>query len=686
VNFALFSKHAEAVVLLLFEAPDAEPSDVIPLRRGPRHIWHALVQGVGAGQLYGFKVDGPYDAARGMRFNPHKLLVDPYAKALTSKARNVDRLLLGYSRSARDTDRVPDRRDNTRVMPKCVVIDGAFDWQGDEPPDIPFDKLVMYEAHIKGFTAHASAGVRNPGTYLGFIEKIPHLQALGVNAVELLPVHESYPEDLLLDKGLTNYWGYNTLAFFAPEISFATGTRVGCQVDEFKTLVRSLHRAGIEVILDVVYNHTAEGNEMGPTLSMKAIDNPVYYCLTGSPSAPGRAYLNYSGCGNSMNLSDPAVIRLVMDSLRYWVQEMHVDGFRFDLASVLGRQRGRFDSSASFFSVVSQDPVLSRVKLIAEPWDIEANNVGKFPVDWAEWNGHFRDALRRFARGDTGQLPELGCRLTGSSDLYGQDGRSPYHSINFITCHDGFTLWDLVSYERKHNEANLEGNRDGTADNFSCNCGVEGETDDPQVKNMRMRLAKNHVCHLLFSLGTPMLLSGDEMLRTQAGNNNAYCQDNALNWIDWSLLETHAGFFAFVCKAIALRQKHSMLRRGRFHVGEDGDGNSIPDIIWYGTDLDRPRWEDPNARTLCYQLDGKEEGPDGSSCLLFLILNAELQLKRVRLPRLPQGERWFRIVDTSLAPGEDFVDEGNEVRLDPDDHYLANRRSTVVLVSKPDAK
>ena len=681
VNFALYSRHAEQVFLLLFDEPASPPTDIIQLTQRTRHIWHGFVEGIAPGQLYGYKVCGRNDPAHGFRFNPHKLLIDPYAKALTSKLRDLD-LLLGFDKSSPSLDMSLDRRDNDHVVPKGIVRDDAFDWQGDAPPRIRFQDLVIYEAHLRGFTAHPSSGVAHPGTYLGFIEKIPHLQSLGVNAVELLPVHAFASERFLRDKGLHNYWGYNTVSYFAPERSYASGSRLGCEVDEWKTLVRALHRAGIEVIIDVVYNHTAEGSELGPTFSLRGIDNPTYYCLTGSPTEPKRHYRNYSGCGNSLQLSHPAVIRLVMDSLRYWVQEMHVDGFRFDLASVLGREEGKFDTSASFFDVVAQDPVLCRVKLIAEPWDVETYEVGNFPVDWAEWNARFRDTMRRFARGDSDLLPDVGYRLTGSSDLYDGDGRCPYHSVNFVTCHDGFTLRDLVSYEHKHNEANLENNRDGAPENHSFHCGVEGETSDPNVLGMRQRIAKNHICHLLFSLGTPMLLGGDEVLHTQHGNNNAYCQDNETTWMDWRRVEENAAFLTFVRRAIALRKRHPILRRGRFHAGTDTDGDAIPDIAWYGADLESP-WDDPRGCTICYQLDGKEAGRDAPPCLLYFILNAAPSLEHVRLPPPPAGARWHRVVDTSLAGGEDFMAPGEEVLLEPGDYYIANSRSTVVLVSKP---
>jgi glycogen operon protein len=681
VNFALYSQHASEVFLLLFDRPDGDPTDVIRIENRTRYIWHTFVHGLKAGQLYGYRVRGEFLPARGLRFNENKLLLDPYAKAFSGKARNQDNLLLAYDPQSADLDLSWDGRDSTAIVPKCIVVDDRFDWQGDTPPSTPLEKLVIYETHLKGFTAHSSSGVANPGTYLGFIEKIPHLKDLGINAVEFLPIHEHYTEDFLLAKGLTNYWGYNTIGFFAPESSYGTGRHPGCQVEEFKTLVCELHRAGIEVILDVVYNHTAEGNELGPTLSFKGIDNPTYYCLTGGPNEPGRYYMNYTGCGNSLNLAHPHVIRLVMDSLRYWVDAMHVDGFRFDLASVLGREEGMFQASASFFDAISQDPVLNRVKLIAEPWDLGTYEVGNFPVDWSEWNGRFRDSMRRFGKGDAGQVRDVGWRLTGSADLYADDGRSAYNSVNFITCHDGFTLRDLVSYNEKHNEANLEGNRDGSTDNNSWNCGVEGETDDPVAVKLRKQQVKNYACYLLFAAGTPMILGGDEFFRTQGGNNNSYCQDNEISWFDWQEVERHRDIHAFFRKAIALTRRYPVLQCRKFFTGQDRNSNGIPDIQWFGTDLDALAWEDPECRTLCYLLDGGEEA-GADDYLLFVILNADFRLQLVRVPAPPGGKQWSRVIDTSLEPETDFLDEGQEVLIDPPGHYLANPRSTVLLMAR----
>ena len=682
VNFSLYSANAEEVWLLLFDRPDGDPTDIIRVQERDRYAWHVFVHGVSAGQLYGYKVRGPFDPARGLRFNDRKLLIDPYAKALTGKIVNEGNLLLAYDPGDPARDLSLDRRGNQAIVPKAIVVDDRFDWKGDAPPSIPFERMVIYETHLKGFTAHPSSKVAHPGTYLGFVEKIPHLQSLGVNAVELLPVLEFYVEDFLREKGLTNYWGYNTAAFFAPESSFGTGSRPGCQVEEFKTLVRELHRAGIEVILDVVYNHTGEGNELGPTFSFRGIDNPSYYVLTGGPQDPARYYMNWTGCGNSFNLSTPPAIRLVMDSLRYWVEAMHVDGFRFDLASVLGREGGMYQRCASFFDAVAQDPVLQKCKLIAEPWDLGSYEVGNFPVDWSEWNGRFRDTVRRFVKGDGGQLRDLGFRLTGSADLYGDDGRSAYNSVNFVTCHDGFTLRDLVSFSGKHNEGNLEGNRDGTDDNNSWNCGAEGETDDPEIARLRRRLAKNHACLLLFSSGTPMILGGDEFLRTQGGNNNGYCQDNPVSWFDWGEVERNADMVAFFRKAIAFTKKYTILQRRKFLTGTDTDQDAIPDIQWFGEDLGPPRWADPEARTLCCLLEGNEEPSEAGTYFLFLALNADYRQREVMVPPLPSGLRWRRAIDTSLAAGEDFMDDGAEPLPDPADRYLVHPRTTVVLLGK----
>nr|HEX4314775.1 glycogen debranching protein GlgX [Kofleriaceae bacterium] len=664
-NFALYSRHATEVYVELYDTPTGAATDLIPLAQRTRNVFHAFVAGVTPGQLYGFRVHGPYEPAHGHRFNPHKLLVDPYAKALAGTLRDDANRILGYDAASPFRDLSFDDRDDADCVPKSVVVDDrAFDWQGDAPPNIPFEQMIIYEVHLKGFTAHASSRSASPGTYRGFIDKIPHLVDLGVNVVEFLPLHARAVGDFLTAKGLTNYWGYDTLSYFAPEPSYRAGAAFGDEVAELKTVVRELHRHGIEVILDVVYNHTVEGSELGPTLSLRGVDNATYYELTGGPGEPARYYMNWSGCGNSLELDRAPVIRFVMDSLRYWATEFHVDGFRFDLASALGRTRGVFQQASEFFDVVSQDPILSRVKLIAEPWDIATYQVGNFPVDWSEWNGRFRDVVRKFEKGEPGQVPELASRLSGSSDLYGDDGRLPYNAVNFVTCHDGFTLRDLVSYNGKHNDANLEGNHDGTDDNNAWNSGAEGDTGDAAIIGMRHQRARNLMLQLLFAAGTPMLLGGDEMLRTQHGNNNAYCHDNELSWFDWRLADTNADHLAFVRSAIAFVKKYPALQRRTFFTGSD--------LKWYGFDLDDPRWGDPELRTIAYLLAG-----DGYQ--LFVIFNASWHHVTVRIPEPATGRTWRRVVDTSVA-GDRLGDDG--VALAPADHYLASPRSSVVLLAR----
>ncbi|MGD0915966.1 MAG: glycogen debranching protein GlgX [Thermodesulfobacteriota bacterium] len=682
VNFSVYSQYASEVYLLLFDRPEGEPTDIIKVENRTKYIWYAFVHGLRAGQLYGYRVKGELNPAYGQRFNGNKFLIDPYAKALTGKFRNLDNLLLAHDPNSPVKDLSQDDRDNTSLVPKSIVVNDDFDWQGDSAPDIPLHELIIYEVHLRGFTIHKSSGVKKPGTYLGFVEKIPYLKELGINAIEFLPLQEFYVEDFLVNKRLTNYWGYNTIGFFSPESSYSTRSSPGCQVNEFKTLVRELHKADIEVILDVVYNHTGEGNELEPTLCFKGIDNSTYYCLSGTATEPYRYYMNYSGCGNTLNLANPHVIRFVMDSLRYWVEVMHVDGFRFDLASVLGREDGFFQKSASFFDAIAQDPVLNKVILIAEPWDIGTYQVGDFPLDWSEWNGRFRDTVRRFVKGDGGQVRDPGWRLTGSADLYGEDGRSAYNGINFITCHDGFTLNDLVSYDHKHNDANLEDNRDGSNDNHSWNCGVEGETQDLNIMHLRRQMIKNHICYLLFSCGTPMILGGDEFMRTQKGNNNAYCQDNDISWFQWDEVKKNSDILIFFKKAIAFVKRYSCLQRRKFFLGKDLDADHIPDLSWFGKDLDKPSWDDPELRTLCYRLDGGEEESEWGDYHLFFILNADSNLQFIKLPQLTKGKKWFRAVDTSLKSGEDFLDTGKEIRIEPSDHYLANPRSTVVLIGR----
>jgi isoamylase len=679
VNFALYSKHATEVTLLLYDHQGKEPTHTIRLENRTRFIWHAFVHGLGAGQLYGYRVDGPFDPRMGLRFNSNKLLLDPYAKAITAKMKDRDGLLLSYDPASPGADLSFDERDNSAIMPRSIVIDDSFDWQGDKPLEIPLEKSFIYEVHPKGFTAHRSSAVKQPGTYLGFIEKIPYLKKLGITAVELLPVQEFLVDGFLQQKGLTNYWGYNTIGFFAPESSYATQSSPGCQVREFKMLVRELHRAGIEVILDVVYNHTGEGNELGPTISFKGVDNLTYYALTGGDEEPYRYYMNYTGCGNSIDACNPQVIRLITDSLRYWVETMHVDGFRFDLATVLGRRNGQFSSHSTFFDVLSQDPVLNRVKLIAEPWDVGTYQVGNFPVDWSEWNGKFRDTARRFIKGDGNQLSDFGRRLWGSSDLYGNDGRTPYNSINFITCHDGFTLADIVSYSEKHNEANGEDNRDGSNDNYSWNWGVEGETDYEEVLHMRRQIAKNLISTLFLSLGTPMLLSGDEVLRSQAGNNNAYCQDNEISWFDWTLVEKNAGFLEFCRHVIQMIKNYKALQLTKYFKGVKVSGLDHFDMHWFGVNGGDPDWHDPEGRTVAFQIHAREK--DAFEYYFMVIFNSDWRSQCISLPSLPPPFTWHCRLDTSLPEGKDFIPQGKEIPLKAQECYEAAGRSIVVLLA-----
>ncbi|HLP40433.1 MAG TPA: glycogen debranching protein GlgX [Fibrobacteria bacterium] len=690
INFAVHSRYAQEMFLVLFDSPGGEPTDVIPLPGRTGFVHHGFVGGLRHGQLYAFRARGEFNPAMGLRFNESKLLLDPYARAFAGAFKPEGNILLAYDPLNPERDLSVDERDNTMAMPKCMAYSKPFDWEGDKPLEIPMAELIVYEVHLKGFTANPNSGVSRPGTYLGFIEKIPYLKKLGVNAVELLPIHAKYPEDHLSEKCLNNYWGYNTFGFFAPEASYRGGKHPGDEVEEFKTLVKALHKAGIEVILDVVYNHTCEGNELGPTVSFKGLDNPAYYALTGADGAQAlRYYHNYTGTGNTLDFGSPVVVRLAMDSLRYWVEEMHVDGFRFDLALVLGRGHWNgFDPRAPIFQAIMQDPVLNRVKLIAEPWDCAGYEVGNFPVNWAEWNGKFRDTVRRFVKGDDGQLNELGWRVTGSADLYAEGGRTSDASINFVTCHDGFTLNDLVSYNHKHNEANLEENRDGSNDNASWNCGVEGETADELVTHLRRRQVKNFVCLMFFSQGVPMISHGDEILRTQKGNNNVYCQDNPLAWMDWSLEKENADVFLFFRKAIALRKRMPLLLGKRFLTGRDTDMNEVPDITWYGPDGGPVDWNNPLAKQIAFQLDGydgveDEEGPRVRELSRFyLILNASFEETDFRLPPLLETHAWHRVADTGMLHGKDFLDPGRSEPLKDPLSYRTKAHTVVILVNR----
>ncbi|HET7519963.1 MAG TPA: glycogen debranching protein GlgX [Candidatus Limnocylindria bacterium] len=651
VNFAIFSENARGVELCLFDADDRETR--IRLTEQTDQVWHAYLPDVRPGQRYGYRVHGPYNPAQGHRFNARKLLMDPYAKRIDGPIDWSDRLF-GYHVGGEDDQ--PDERDSAPNVPKCVVVDPAFVWSDDRPLKTPWEQTVIYEAHVKGFTAlHPEVPDELRGTYAGLASPavVDHLTSLGVTALELLPVHQHVNDRHLVERGLTNYWGYNTIGFFAPESRYAaTDDPVG----EFKSAVKRLHDAGIEVILDVVYNHTGEGNHLGPTLCFRGIDNAAYYRL--SPEDP-RLYVDYTGTGNTLNAVHPRSLQLIMDSLRYWITEMHVDGFRFDLASALARELHDVDKLGSFFDIVHQDPVISQAKLIAEPWDVGPGGyqVGNFPVGWAEWNGKYRDSVRRFWKGIGGEAAELAYRLSGSSDLYAEGGRQPHASINFVTAHDGFTLHDLVSYEHKHNEANGEDNRDGENNNQSMNFGVEGETDDPAINAARQQQKRNFLATLVLSQGVPMLLGGDEMGRTQRGNNNAYCQDNEVSWFDWDLSEADAELLEFTRGLLAFFRAHPVLQRRRFFQGRRIRGSSVKDLTWYGPDgreVSDEQWHAEAVRTIGLRLAGDaideraQHGERIEDDTLLVILNAGEEPARFRLPE-NGGRPWELALDTVRA-------------------------------------
>jgi isoamylase len=659
VNFALFSEHAEAVSLLLFEDPrSGEPSTVITLTETTDQVWHVYLPDVRPGALYGYKVDGPYDPGAGHRFNPNKLLIDPYAKAVSGPIDWSDDLF-GYTVGDPAEDLSFDTRDSASALPKSVVVDPSFTWQDDRSPRTPWNRTVIYETHVRGMTMqHPGVPAHLRGTFLGLASDpiVDHLLNLGVTAVELMPVHHFVADRNLATKNLTNYWGYNSIAFFAPHVGYATGA-LGEQVGEFKSMVRTLHRAGIEVILDVVYNHTAEGNQLGPTLSLKGIDNAVYYRL--SPEDQ-RYYLDYTGTGNSLNVLHPRAMGLVTDSLRYWVTDMHVDGFRFDLAPVLSRGDNAGQSSA-FFEIVRQDPVLSTVKLIAEPWDASPDGyqLGHFPQGWSEWNGAYRDCVRRFWRGDPGMVPELASRLTGSSDIYAPSGRRTYASVNFVTCHDGFTLTDLVTYEHKRNWANGEDNHDGTDQNYSRNWGAEGESESARIERTRDRMKRNFLATLFFSQGVPMLLGGDEVGRTQRGNNNAYCQDNHLSWFNWDIGKTGEDLCNFVRDLIKVMRDNPILRRRAYFTGEPHPGMQTKDVTWIrpdGSEMTEQDWADPELHTIGMLLLGMAtdevdiRGRSYAGDSLLLMLNAGTRSRSYTLPRMELAGQWEEVLNTA-QPG-----------------------------------
>jgi isoamylase len=649
-NFALFSEVADRVELCLFDDAGAETR--LELTEVDGFVWHCYLPAVGPGQRYAYRVTGPYDPRRGHRCNPAKLLLDPYGKAVDGRVR-WDDALLGYRPGAPDQ---PSEVDSGPYMPRNVVINPYFDWTGDRQLRTPYHQTVIYEAHVRGLTMrHPKVPPDLRGTYSGLASPpvIEHLTRLGITAIELMPVHQSVPERELVGRGLTNYWGYNTIGFFAPHNSYSSSAEPHGQVAEFKSMVKALHDAGIEVILDVVYNHTAESGAAGPTLSFRGIDNAAYYRLDDSDPS---VYLDYTGCGNSLNVRHPHALQLIMDSLRYWIIDMHVDGFRFDLAAALARELHEVDRLSAFFDMVQQDPVVSQVKLIAEPWDVGAGGyqVGKFPPLWTEWNGKYRDTVRDFWRGQPVR-PEFASRLAGSSDLYETSARRPVASVNFVTCHDGFTLADLVSYDRKHNEANGDGNRDGTDDNRSWNCGTEGPTDDPPIAELRARQQRNFLVTLFCAQGVPMLLAGDELGRTQHGNNNAYCQDSEMSFLDWEAGDKHADLLDFTCALIVLRRDHPVFRRRRFFSGAAQADTGLGDITWLtpaGTEMTVADWRS-DARALAVVLNGSaitEPGPRGEAITddsFLLLFNAGDQPVTFTLAAATEAADWAVVVDTA---------------------------------------
>jgi len=661
-NFSIFSEHAVHVELCLFDEDGSEQS--LPLAERTAFNWHGYLPDVGPGQRYAYRVHGDWAPEQGHRFNPHKLLIDPYAKAIEGAVDWEAASTLPYVPGGEDGDLEQDDEDDAAAIPKCIVVDPSFDWEGDTHLNTPWHETLIYEVHVKGFTAtHPAVREDLRGTYAGLAseEAIAHLRSLGVTAVELLPVHHVIDEHHLVEKGLRNYWGYSSIGYLAPHALYAATGRNGEQVREFKGMVKALHRAGIEVILDVVYNHTAEGNHLGPMLSFKGVDNAAYYRLV--PEEP-RYYMDFTGTGNSLNPVHPSVLRLIMDSLRYFAIDCHVDGFRFDLASALAREFYEVDRLSAFFDTIHQDPVLSQVKLIAEPWDVGPGGyqVGNFPILWTEWNGLYRDCIRDYWRGQCG-LAEFAQRVSGSSDLYQPDGRRPFASINFVTAHDGFTLNDLVSYNDKHNEANLEENRDGTDDNRSWNCGVEGPADDPEVNGLRERQLRNFLTTLLLSQGVPMLLGGDELARTQHGNNNAYCQDNELSWFSWELDERKERLLEFTRRLIHFRAAHPVFRRTQFLTGDSPLGSGLPDSWWFrpdGRKMTRRDWGDGELRSVGLFLNGEEipartrQGDAVTDESFLLLFNSGHEPVTFRLPPRRFGARW----KLELSTAEPQVEEG----------------------------
>jgi isoamylase len=673
VQFNLFSRNATSVLLLLFDRPEDE-SPALTIELDPAlfktgDIWHVWVEAIATGQCYAYHVRGPYRPRQGHRFNSHKLILDPHAKSLSRKPPWDFNRAKGYDTSSFMEDLSFSTDDNTDAVPRCVIVSDAFDWQGDTPVRRPWSQTIIYETHVRGLTVHPSSGAAHPGTFCSVLEKIPYFKELGITALELLPIQEFNEKELdtanpFTGESLKNYWGYSTVSFLAPKAGYAASPADGQQVVEFKEMVRQLHKAGIEVILDVVFNHTAEGNERGPTISFRGLDNTIYYMLDNNK----RLYENYTGCGNTMNCNHPVVRQFIVDCLTYWVLEMHVDGFRFDLASVMGRdQEGFIMKNPPVLEEISEHPVLRHTKLIAEAWDAAgAYQVGSFPGHlWSEWNGRYRDDVRRFWRGDPGMIGDFASRICGSADIYQKSGKEPVHSINFVTCHDGFTLNDLVSYSRKHNEVNGENSRDGTDLDYSHNYGAEGPTDDPAVEDIRLRQIKNMIATLFISRGVPLFLGGDEFRRSQQGNNNAFCQDNEVSWYNWELLKKHEEVFRFTREIIRFRLRHAALKEVTFYRDKD--------ISWFNWDGGNPDWGD-ESRSFACRIFGEED--------LYLMFHADFADRAFKVPPAPALKKWYLAVDTSKRSPHDIAHPGEELLLRQQRRYTLAARAMVILIAR----
>ncbi|MCR5605619.1 MAG: glycogen debranching protein GlgX [Treponema sp.] len=696
VNFSLFSRNGTRVILELYENEnDSKPAvmyELSPENNKTGDIWHIFVEGLKAGALYMYRVYGPFEPSKGHRFDGKQVLFDPYAKAMTAVPvfKNLPK---GYTVIRDKMDIDLEKEHSLSVFPKCVVVDDkSYDWEGDKPLGIPLCKSIIYETHLKGFTASPSSEVEHSGTYKGLIEKLPYIKDLGVTSVELLPIFEfdeteNSNTNPRTGEKLKNFWGYNTISFFAPKASYAFDKRPGACVNEFKDLVKAFHKEGIEIILDVVFNHTAEGNENGVMLNFRGLDNSIFYHLVNDHR---EYYLNFSGCGNALNCNNPVVVEFVIECLRYWVLEMHIDGFRFDLASVLGRgQNGEILQKAPLLDSIAQDPVLHNTKVIAEPWDAAgAYQVGSFFGDrWCEWNDRYRDDIRRFWRGDDYVATQAATRISGSSDLYASSGRRPFNSINFVTCHDGFTLNDVVSYDNKHNEQNGENNRDGSDNNNSYNNGYEGVSANPVIERNRFKQVRNFILTLFISQGTPMLLAGDEFRRTQFGNNNAYCQDNEISWLDWALENKNKNLVEFTKRAIALRKKHPVFRRSDFFRGFRGEGNKSADICWYTKDGTMPDWSKV-SHFLAFRLNGEcaEDFGYPADNDFYVMANTSVRDEVAILPVAPTGTKWYRVADTSIDSSVTGCDaiclEGSEEYLNAQKRYVVPSLSLVILMAK----